>query len=170
MARRISVPDLLFAAAFAAVALAVWLQSRPQPLGPLLARQAALIDRAEAGKQNLPFLPPPASAEEARDLSKNWGQFLKTDGPETWTALQGVIAKRGKPATVTAFGQNWKAYQDAQAAFQAALTALTLPDSPSEPGIEVKHTEDYMTHYNDFKEADDTLSQWITRLSPDDFN
>ena len=170
MARRLSLPDLLFAILFASVALAVWVQSRPRPIGPLLAQQVILIDRADAAKLELPFLPPPASPEEAKDLADQWQKFLKTSGPETWAALQGTIAKRGKAATVTAFGQNWKAYQDSQAAFQAALSALALPDSPSEPGIEAKHTEDYMARYNDFKDADDALEQWITRLSPDDFN
>jgi len=170
MARRVSLSDLLFAGVFVSVALAVWIQSRPRPIGPLLAQQVILIDQADAAKLELPFLPPPASPEEAKDLADQWGKFLKANGPETWTGLQGTVAKRGKPDTVTAFGQNWKAYQDAEAAFQAALAALALPDSPSEPGIEAKHTEDYMARYNDFKDADDALEQWITRLSPDDFN
>ena len=170
VARRISLPDLLFAAVFVSVALAVWIQSRPEPIGPLLARQAILIDQADAAKLGLPFLPPPASPEEAKDLTDQWRKFLKANGPGTWAGLQGAVAQRGKPATVAAFGQNWKVYQDAQAAFEEALAALTLPDSPSEPGIEAKHTEDYMTRYNDFKDADDALEQWVIRLSPGDFN
>lgn len=170
MARRISLFDLLFTIAFLGVGLTVWIQSRPRPIGPLLAAQAKLIDQAEAAEANLPFLPPPASPEEAQALSQQWQQFLKGNGPETWTVLQQTIAKRGKPATVTAFSDNWKAYRDAIASFEKALSALALPDDPAQPGIEAKRTEDYVARYNDFKAADDALTEWIARLSIDDFN